>query len=250
MASQEPQEQKILQDKLKEQISVSIAESLDKATSVLSSLHRVQSYLDVLKSLPSFRSGLKSALDQVRSIRTDAATLLQTIYLTEIGLQSLQDVDNKQGTAATNTASAATATPVALFPILGDSINSTRLPINSTGLPLSVPLSSDTFLHFLPSKHAGGLLYIVAIVLSLNTMYRKVPSKRPYLCNRPLLNFYVSDIWAVSMHYAGGANICRYHVSAPLVYFIVLALRKGGRSDSTLQYKDIIKFRNVYKQLQ
>ena len=126
----DPQEQGILHDKLKDQIAISIKESLDKATIVLSNLHRVHSYLDVLKSMPSFRSGsggegLKNALDQVRSIRTDAAALLQTIYLTEIGLQSLQDVDKQVVCTPTN--------DVSLLPILGD----------STGLPEPVMNSSQ-----------------------------------------------------------------------------------------------------------
>ena len=120
MATQDLQEPGILHDKLKDQIAISIKESLDKATSVLSSLHRVHSYLDVLKTMPPFRAGtggdgLKNALEQVQSIRLDAATLLQTIYLTEIGLQSLQDFD-KQGSSA-----------VTVVPMLGESINSSRL---------------------------------------------------------------------------------------------------------------------------
>lgn len=126
MAQQDSQEQGILHDRLKDQITISIKESLDKATMVLSSLHRVHSYLDVLKSMPSFRSGsgsegLKGALEQVRSIRTDAAALLQTIYLTEIGLQSLQDVDKQAPSVC------ATTSEVTILPILGDSINSSSL---------------------------------------------------------------------------------------------------------------------------
>lgn len=129
MASHDPQEQGILHERLKDQIAISIKESLDKATSVLSSLHRVHSYLDVLKTMPSFRSGtggegLKNALEQVQSIRTDAANLLQTIYLTEIGLQSLQDFD-KQGSGTVN-----------LVPILAE-------PINSTGLDSPVINSNE-----------------------------------------------------------------------------------------------------------
>lgn len=130
MSVQDTQEQGLLQDKLKDQITISIKDSLDKATTVLSSLHRVHSYLDVLKSMPSFRTGtgsegLKGALEQVRSIRTDAAALLQTIYLTEIGLQSLQDVD-KQALSVCTTSSEVTILPVTV-PILGESINNSTL---------------------------------------------------------------------------------------------------------------------------
>ena len=107
MAGQESvtQEQGILHDKLRDQISVSIKESLSKATAVLSSLHRVHSYLDVLKSVSSLHvsrseEGVKEALVQVRAIRTDTAALLQTIYLTEIGLQSLEQVDKPSASSA------------------------------------------------------------------------------------------------------------------------------------------------------
>ena len=134
LQQERPEKQGILHDKLKDQISISIKESLDKATSVLSNLHRVHSYLDVLKTMPSFQSGsggegLKGALEQVRSIRTDAAALLQTIYLTEIGLQSLHQVDKPAPSLGT------TPSQVTLLPVLGDSINnsspSSQLAINS-----------------------------------------------------------------------------------------------------------------------
>jgi hypothetical protein len=129
----QPEKQGILHNKLKDQISISIKESLDKATSVLSSLHRVHSYLDVLKTMSSFQSGnggegLKGALEQVRSIRTDAAALLQTIYLTEIGLQSLHHVDKQVPNIGT------TPSQVTLLPVLDEAINSSspaQLAINS-----------------------------------------------------------------------------------------------------------------------
>ena len=35
---------------------------------------------------------LKNALQQIQSVRTDSSSLLQTIYLGEIGLQSMADV--------------------------------------------------------------------------------------------------------------------------------------------------------------
>lgn len=81
-----------LQDKLQEQVSSSVREALDKSTAILSNLHRLSSYLDVMNTMLSQPDRLKTALDQIQNIRSDCATLLQTIYLGEIGLQSLQDV--------------------------------------------------------------------------------------------------------------------------------------------------------------
>ena len=134
MAQESQEQQRLLHDKLKDQIAVSIKESLHKATTVLSSLHRVHSYLDILKSISLIHSdgggggggeGIKSALDQVRAIRTDAAALLQTIYLTEIGLQSLQDVDKP---------ASGTQSEVTIVPILGNSINNSSLPDNPVAI--------------------------------------------------------------------------------------------------------------------
>lgn len=81
-----------LTERLKDQVSASIQDALLKATSVLSNLHRVQSYLDVLANLPVSRAGdiIKSAVEQVRGMKDDTTSLLQTVYLTEIGLGSLQ----------------------------------------------------------------------------------------------------------------------------------------------------------------
>lgn len=134
MSFQEPQEQSgLLHDKLKDQIAVSIKDSLTKATTVLSSLHRVHSYMDVLQTMPSrFGSGgggegIRNALEQVRAIRNDAAALLQTIYLTELGLQSLRDVEKTTPTTSSSN--------VTIVPILGSSmVNSdltTSAAINS-----------------------------------------------------------------------------------------------------------------------
>ena len=81
-----------LQDKLQEQVSSSVKEALDKSTAILSNLHRLSSYLDVMNAMLSQPDRLKNALDQIQNIRSDCAALLQTIYLGEIGLQSLQDV--------------------------------------------------------------------------------------------------------------------------------------------------------------
>ena len=126
------EQQGLLHEKLKAQIGVSIKDSLTKATTVLSSLHRVHSYMDVLQSMPSFQTGggggegIRSALEQVRAIRNDAAALLQTIYLTELGLQSLRDVEKTPTTSSR------------IVPILGgNSINNSDLTtsaaINSNG---------------------------------------------------------------------------------------------------------------------
>lgn len=98
MSSHDPQEPSYLQDKLKDQVAMSIKEALDKATTVLSSLHRVQSYLDVIKTITPSRpaahtEGIRGTLNQVKSIRNDTAALLQTIYLAEIGLQGMKEFD-------------------------------------------------------------------------------------------------------------------------------------------------------------
>ena len=49
------------------QVISSVKESVDRTTSVLSNLHRVHSYLDILSNMSSNRAsyGLKNALDQV-----------------------------------------------------------------------------------------------------------------------------------------------------------------------------------------
>ena len=98
MSAHDSQEPSFIHEKLKGQVTLSIKEALDKATGVLSNLHRVQSYLDVIKTMTSSRTvahpeGIHSALDQVKSLRNDTAALLQTIYLAEIGLQSMQEFD-------------------------------------------------------------------------------------------------------------------------------------------------------------
>ena len=40
-----------LQDRLKEQVSASVREALERTTSILSNIHRVQSYLDILRTI-------------------------------------------------------------------------------------------------------------------------------------------------------------------------------------------------------
>lgn len=86
-----------LQDKLQEQVTASVREALDKSTSILSNLHRLSSYLDVMSSMLTTPDRLKNALDQVQNVRSDCASLLQAIYLGEIGLQSLQDIGKGTG---------------------------------------------------------------------------------------------------------------------------------------------------------
>lgn len=81
-----------LQEKLREQVATSVREALDKSTAILSNLHRLSGYLDVMSTMMSSPDRLKNALDQIQTVRSDCASLLQTIYLGEIGLQSLQDV--------------------------------------------------------------------------------------------------------------------------------------------------------------
>lgn len=86
-----------LQDKLQVQVASSMREALDKSTSILSNLHRLSSYLDVMSSMLSAPERLKNALHQIQTIRSDSASLLQTIYLGEIGLQSLQTASMTAG---------------------------------------------------------------------------------------------------------------------------------------------------------
>jgi uncharacterized Zn-finger protein len=81
-----------LHDKLQEQVTTSVRDALEKSTSILSNLHRLSSYLDVMNAMLSHPDRLKNSLDQIQSIRSDCASLLQTIYLGELGLQSLQDI--------------------------------------------------------------------------------------------------------------------------------------------------------------
>ncbi len=81
-----------LTDRLKDQVTDSVQDALVKATSVLSNLHRVKSYMEVLANLPVSRAGevIKCAVEQVQGMKEDSTSLLQTVYLTEIGLSSLQ----------------------------------------------------------------------------------------------------------------------------------------------------------------
>ena len=157
------QEQGFLQDKLRDQISVSIKDSLSKATAVLSSLHRVHSYLEVLKSVPSLTGcgeGVKGALEQVRAIRTDAAALLQTVYLTEIGLQSLEQVDKSTSSAGDVTIITNTVNPPP--PDLpGDVITNTAINSSSreevmqSGTVVELPDISHTILPAPASEDSG-----------------------------------------------------------------------------------------------
>lgn len=81
-----------LQEKLRDQIATSVKEALDKSTTILSNLHRLSSYLEVMNTVAASTEHFKSALDQIQNVRSDSASLLQTIYLGEIAIQSLQDV--------------------------------------------------------------------------------------------------------------------------------------------------------------
>ena len=118
-------ERGILHDKLRDQVTLSIRGALTKATGLLSSLHRVHSYLDLLQSVSSLSGcgeGVKGVLEQVRTIRTDTAALLQTIYITEIGLESLEQVENTQNSAESSSSSAS-ARKVTVVPIVTDAIS-------------------------------------------------------------------------------------------------------------------------------
>ena len=80
-----------LQEKLQKQVSSSVREALEKSTTILSNLHRLSSFLDVMSSMVSSSDRIRNSHEQIQNIRADCAALLQTIYLGEIGLQSLQD---------------------------------------------------------------------------------------------------------------------------------------------------------------
>lgn len=133
----DPQEP--LNDRLKEQVTVSIQEALHKATSVLSGLHRVHSYLDIIfsESLPPSRTNeiVKNAVDQANTARNDAASLLQTVYLTEIGLQSIQDSGKHRTTSSVSSFTS----------ILGDSLNNSSI-IPSAPITGSLEKAADTVL--------------------------------------------------------------------------------------------------------
>ena len=142
MASSEGNEPVLLQDKLKDQVSLSIKESLEKATAILSNLYRVHSYLEVLKELNPSHSGtapgsegVKNALEQIQGIRNDTATLLQSIYLTEIGLQSLQDVHIKPSATGSSLTSAS-------VPLLTDPLNIS--PLSGRQSHQSLPHASSS----------------------------------------------------------------------------------------------------------
>ena len=121
MTSTESSELRGLHEKLREQVASSVHDALQKSTTILSNLHRLASYLDVMNSLPSSGERLKNALDQVQTVRSDCASLLQTIYLGEIGHQSLQDVGK--------------SSLQSLLPIISEALNPAPLsgsPVNSS----------------------------------------------------------------------------------------------------------------------
>lgn len=86
-----------LQEKLQGQVASSVKEALDKSTSILSNLHHLSTYLDVISKMAGSADRVKDAHDQIQSIRADCASLLQTMYLGEIGLQSLLDMLKTNG---------------------------------------------------------------------------------------------------------------------------------------------------------
>ena len=81
-----------LQEKLQGQVASSVKEALEKSTTILSNLHHLSTYLDVISKMTSSPDRVKNAHEQIQNIRADCASLLQTMYLGEIGLQSLQDM--------------------------------------------------------------------------------------------------------------------------------------------------------------
>ena len=194
-------EARFLRETLKEQVSVSIREALEKTTSVLSNLHRVQSYLDLIKSVPISRSeaGAKNALEQIRMVREDAATLLQTVCLSEIGLQSLQNYD-RQGGASTDASS--------MMPIFGDTINITpTVPINSNdpsqdssaeGLIMGLSSADDSLSFVDPSGSVESSL---------------PPTKKPYVC---LLNLVYNFVVVYN-------NVLLMHENVPIDITVVVS---------------------------
>ena len=161
MASSEGNEPVLLQDKLKDQVSLSIKESLEKATAILSNLYRVHSYLEVLKELNLSHSGtapgsegVKNALEQIQGIRNDTATLLQSIYLTEIGLQSLQDVHIKPSATGSSLTSA--------VPLLTDPLNISPLSGRQSHQSLPHASSSSSSANSNNSSTAGSSTGVVA----------------------------------------------------------------------------------------
>ncbi len=86
-----------LQEKLQGQVATSVKEALEKSTTILSNLHHLSTYLDVISNMASSTDRVKNAHEQIQNIRADCASLLQTMYLGEIGLQSLQDMLKSSG---------------------------------------------------------------------------------------------------------------------------------------------------------
>lgn len=149
MASSDTPELGGLHEKLRDQVASSVRDALQKSTTILSNLHRLSSYLDVMNTLPSSGERLKNALDQVQSVRSDCASLLQTIYLGEIGLQSLQDVGK--------------SSLQSLLPMISEALNPTPMnasPVNTSSQSSYYPeedvLSPPVTLGKRSSRHASG----------------------------------------------------------------------------------------------
>lgn len=134
-----------LQDKLQEQVASSVREALDKSTSILSNLHRLSSYLDVMSSMLSAPDRLKSALDQIQAVRSDCASLLQTIYLGEIGIQSLQDIGK------------ATSMAAGMLPMLSDNLSITTVT-PSAPPPPDTPIFDEGSDFILDKRHEEDLI--------------------------------------------------------------------------------------------
>lgn len=86
-----------LQEKLQGQVASSVKEALEKSTTILSNLHHLSTYLEVISKIAGSVDRVKDAHDQIQSIRADCASLLQIMYLGEIGLQSLLDMLKTNG---------------------------------------------------------------------------------------------------------------------------------------------------------
>ncbi len=81
-----------MESRLKEQLSLSLSQAVNKASRVLGDLHKVKGFVSALDSL-SGESGLdivRDAESTVKNIREETASLLQSVYLTEIALSSVQ----------------------------------------------------------------------------------------------------------------------------------------------------------------
>ena len=106
-----------LQEKLQGQVASSVKEALEKSTSILSNVHHLSNFIAPGKMGGSIQR-VKSAHEQIQIIRANCASLLQTMYLGEIGLQSLLDMLKTSS----------------LMPhMFSDSLSSTSIPPSTNG---------------------------------------------------------------------------------------------------------------------